>query len=78
MLCHFIDANGNLVPSDLESRLITTPLEALKTLDNIIGAAGGYYKTEAILAALRGNYLDILITDEAAAYQILELIKDEE
>lgn len=78
MLCHFIDKNGNLVPSDLESRLITTPLEALKTLDNIIGAAGGYYKTEAILAALRGNYLDILITDEAAAYQILEIIKDEE
>ena len=74
MLCHFVDAYGNLVPSDLESRLITTSLETLKSLDNIIGAAGGYYKTEAILAALRGHYLDILITDEAAAYRILELI----
>lgn len=77
MLCHFIDQDGNLVPSDIEGRLISTPLETLKTLDNTIGVAAGVAKARAILAALRGEYLDILITDEDTASNILEICDSE-
>ncbi|MDO4260973.1 MAG: sugar-binding transcriptional regulator [Eubacteriales bacterium] len=73
MLCHFIDRDGRLVPSDLEGRLMSTSLETLKTMRNTIGVAGGKKKAEAILAALRGGYLDILITDEKTAADVLEL-----
>ncbi len=72
MLCHFIDKDGNLIASDIEGRLISTSLEMLKSLDNTIGVAAGENKAEAILAALRGEYLDILITDEATAASIIK------
>ena len=44
----------------------------LTELDNVIGVAGGARKAEAILAALRGGYLDVLITDEDTAKLLLE------
>ena len=78
MLCHFIDAQGQLVPSDIEGRLISTSLETLKSLDNTIGVAAGLGKARAILAALRGGYLDTLITDETTALRILELCGPQE
>ena len=72
VLSHFLDKNGQLVAPDLEKRLMSTPMEQLKTLENVIGAAGGPDKAEAILAALRGGYLDVLITDEDTAQLLLE------
>ena len=73
ILCHFIDQNGNLVSSEIEGRLISTSLDTLKTLENTIGVAAGENKVKAILAALRGKYLDILITDEHTASSILAI-----
>lgn len=76
ILCHFIDENGVLVPSEIEGRLISTSLEQLKSLENTVGVAAGENKSKAILAALRGGYLDVLITDEDTASSVLELSKE--
>lgn len=73
ILCHFIDKDGNPVSSDIEGRLISTSLDTMKSLENTIGVAAGRNKVEAILAALRGELLDILITDEDTASEILSL-----
>jgi DNA-binding transcriptional regulator LsrR (DeoR family) len=35
--------------------------------------AGGEHKAEAILGALRGGFLDVLVTNELAAIRLLEL-----
>jgi DNA-binding transcriptional regulator LsrR (DeoR family) len=35
--------------------------------------AGGVHKTRAILGALRGGFLDVLVTNELAAISLLEL-----
>ncbi|WP_251448739.1 sugar-binding transcriptional regulator [Vermiculatibacterium agrestimuris] len=72
VLSHFLDKNGNPISIELEDRLMSTPLEELRKLDNVIGVAGGARKAEAILAALRGGYLDVLITDEDTAKLLLE------
>jgi len=72
VLSHFLDKNGELVSPDLEKRLMSTPMDQLRTLENVIGAAGGPDKAEAILAVLRGGYLDVLITDEDTARLLLE------
>ena len=77
MLWHFIDKDGNVIQSSLERRLMSTPLEQLKEMNNSIGVAGGSTKSEAILAALHGNYLDVLITDEATATNVLRLKNQE-
>jgi DNA-binding transcriptional regulator LsrR (DeoR family) len=39
----------------------------------VIGVAGGAAKASAILAALRGDYLDVLVTDRFAAESVLGL-----
>lgn len=72
VLSHFLDKNGEIVSTELETRLISTPMDQLKTLENVIGAAGGPDKAEAILAVLRGGYLDVLITDEDTAQLLLD------
>ena len=72
VLSHFFDKNGDPISISLEDRLMSTPLEELRKLDNVIGVAGGVRKAEAILAALRGGYLDVLITDEDTAKLLLE------
>ena len=72
LLSHFMDKNGRLIDVDLEDRLLSLSLDKLRQLDNVIGVAGGLGKTDAILAALRGRYLDVLITDEDTALRLLK------
>lgn len=76
ILCHFIDKDGNLVDSNIEDRLISTPLSTLRNLNNVIGVAAGDDKVDAIKAVLRGGYIDILITDESTAFQLLKSTKE--
>lgn len=69
------DADGRLIESELSFRRTAIPIELpLERLT--IGIAGGHSKGKAIAAALRGRLLSALITDEAAARQILELPTD--
>lgn len=72
LLSHFIDEKGCIVQSSVERRLVSTSLEELRTMDNVIGVAGGEQKVDAIRAVLTGGYLDTLITDEATAQTLLE------
>lgn len=72
VLCHFIDKDGNLIESNIEDRLISTPLSTLRSLNSVIGVAAGDHKIDAIKAVLKGGYIDILVTDESTALQLLE------
>ena len=72
VLCHFLDEHGALIASDIEDRLISTSLEQLRSMDNVVGLAAGAQKVEAIRAVLRGGYLDVLITDEPTASLLLK------
>lgn len=67
IICHFVDKDGNLVDTDIDSKLVSVPLNTLHSLENVIGVAAGTHKVPAISAALKGGYLDILITDENTA-----------
>ena len=71
ILSHFIDKDGNPIQSSVEQRLLSTPLQELRKMNNVIGVAGGEDKIEAIHAVLKGRYLDTLITDEVTAEALL-------
>ncbi len=71
VLCHFYDKNGEPVGAELDSRLISTPLQALKSLNRVIGVSAGVHKVDAILGALRAGLLNVLITDEDTAEAVL-------
>lgn len=72
LLSHFVDREGKLISVEQDRQLMSTSLEDLRMLENVIGVAGGLSKVDAILAALRGGYVDILITDEETAQALLE------
>lgn len=72
VLTHFYNCDGVPIQSPIEDRLLSTPLETLKELNNVIGISAGMHKVEAIRAALKGEYLDILITDEETAGALLQ------
>ena len=71
VLSHFIDKNGDVVNSSLEGRTISTSLDVVKQLENVIGVAAGQEKVNAIRSALNGRYLDVLITDEGTANSLI-------
>jgi DNA-binding transcriptional regulator LsrR (DeoR family) len=67
----FFDAAGNPVSGRLDERVIGIRLEELKTVGRRIAVAGGTRKTAAIRAALRGGWVNTLITDLATAESLL-------
>lgn len=69
----YIDINGNPCHTSLNDRIIAISLEELKKIPTVIGIATGEKKTDMIRAALNGNYIDVLITDENAALSVLEM-----
>jgi deoxyribonucleoside regulator len=70
---HFYDKDGNLCDSSLSGRTVSMPVGVLKNVPYSIGVSGGKLKAEAILGALRGKYINILITDDTAAEKVLKL-----
>ncbi|MFQ4137976.1 sugar-binding transcriptional regulator [Nodosilinea sp. PGN35] len=64
------DAQGMLLPAGTNSRVAGVPLEQ-PAQHLVIGVAGGLRKTEAIFAALQGQLISGLITDETVATAIL-------
>ncbi|WP_277024693.1 MULTISPECIES: bifunctional sugar-binding transcriptional regulator/dihydroxyacetone kinase subunit DhaK [Paracoccus] len=66
-----IAARGEPVDGPLEGRTIGVDLAALRTVPCRIGVAGGMDKVQAILAALRGGYVNVMVTDADTARAIL-------
>lgn len=71
ILNHFVDKDGNLIQTEIEDRVISTDLDKLRQLRNVVGVAGGKDKVTAIKAVLNGGYLNVLITDSDTATELL-------
>lgn len=69
---HF-DAWGRPVETPLSDRTIGISLDTLRGIPHVIAVAGGLHKTEAIVGALRGGYVDTLITDHKTAAAVLQV-----
>ena len=70
---HFFDIGGKVCDSNLSGRLVAMPVEDLLKVPYSVGIAGGKLKAEAILGAIRGNYINIIVTDSTAAEKILKI-----
>lgn len=73
----YFDAWGEPVKSPLMQRVIGIELPSLRRASRVVGVAGGRRKVPAILAALRGRWIDALITDRRAAEALLALNDDD-
>ena len=67
----FFDAEGRAVSSEMDERVIGVTLDQLGRVDRSVGVAGGGRKYEAIRAALRGRWVNVLVTDHLTAERLI-------
>jgi DNA-binding transcriptional regulator LsrR (DeoR family) len=70
----FFDAAGRQVLTELNERVISMGFEQLHAVRRVVGVAGGRRKTNAILGALAGKLVNVLITDLATAERLLAAV----
>ena len=68
----FFDSVGNLVPSDLDDRVVGIDADTLRKIPRRIGIAGGESKHKAIHAAVSGRWVNVLVTDTRTAAALLQ------
>jgi DNA-binding transcriptional regulator LsrR (DeoR family) len=68
----FFNLDGTMCQNGVAG-VVGIDLDTLRQTRRVIGVAGGPNKIEAILGALRGRFLHILVTDETAARGVMEL-----
>lgn len=73
ILLRYFDAHGRLVDSPMNGRVVGIPLEVFRRVPRRVAAAGGRRKASAILGALRGEWVNVLVTDVSTAEAVLKL-----
>lgn len=54
--------------------VVGAPLEAMKAAEWSVGISAAEFKAEAVLGAIRGGYINTLVTDQKLATKLLELL----
>lgn len=67
VVLRFYDVEGQPVTTSLDERVVGIDADLFRAIPRRIGVAGGDEKHESIRAALRGGWVNILVTDHATA-----------
>ena len=70
LLCHFVDAEGNVIDHPVNDRVIAINPIALRGTRQIVLASGGWHKLTVIRAALRLLRPTVLIVNELVAERL--------
>lgn len=73
MCAQFFDLQGGILDIPFNQRSISIGLDSLNQIPTVVTVAGGEEKATAILGALRGKFIDVLVTDDKAAQIILDI-----
>jgi DNA-binding transcriptional regulator LsrR (DeoR family) len=68
----FFDRHGNAIDDEIDQRVIGLEPEQIKKIPRVIGIAGGADKHIPVLAAVKGNWVNVLITDELTANFLID------
>jgi len=73
-LCaHMFDAQGRFVEHEISGRTLSISVDELRRVPHVVAVAGGVNKAVSLLGAVRTGLPNVLITDQLAAEQLLEL-----
>ena len=73
MCLQFYDRDGNTDQFGFyNDRVAAMRLEDIRRVPSKIGIAGGVRKADAVIGAIRGGYINILITDTEMAKHLIE------
>lgn len=67
----FFDKNGTKIKSAIDAQIISLGIDAIRKIPRVIGVAGGSDKTDVIRATLLGRLINVLITDDSVAADLL-------
>lgn len=67
-----IDMEGRVCKTSVSGRVIGIDTDVLRRIPTRIGVSCGIEKADAILGALRGGFVNILVTDEETGMRVLE------
>lgn len=70
------DKNGNSIDSDFNRKVIGISPDDLKSNKMVVVVLEGEQRAQALLAALRGGYPKVLITDQKCVSKMLQLMDD--
>ncbi len=73
----YFSRNGDEVPLERNDRTIALEFESLQRIPNRIGVSGGPQKTLPNIGAIRAGLLNVLITDESTALEMIDLLDSE-
>jgi DNA-binding transcriptional regulator LsrR (DeoR family) len=63
---------GAPVPTPLNDRVLSMRLDQVRRVKRVVGIAGGRRKFDAIRGALRGNWINVLVTDRFMAERLVK------
>jgi deoxyribonucleoside regulator len=72
MLYNFYDKNGQIVDHPINRRVMSMPIENLKTVAKRVMISGGNDKVEALLGGIKMIQPNVIITNEATARQLMD------
>lgn len=72
--CRFFNVNGKIINNELNERTVSISLEELKRKEYSICVVIGKSRAMGIAGALRGGYVNVLITDEETAKEVLGIL----
>jgi DNA-binding transcriptional regulator LsrR (DeoR family) len=73
----YFDIQGRSIPTPFDKHVMSPELEVMTKIPKRICVAGGAEKIEAILGGIRGEIVNVLITDFETAQAVLSLAKAE-
>lgn len=73
---YVFDINGNLIDNNINNKVVGIDLNTLLHVEYRIGITSSKFKAKAILGALRGKFINVLITDEDTATKVLAMDKE--
>jgi DNA-binding transcriptional regulator LsrR (DeoR family) len=68
----YFDREGIAIRDEVNYRIMGMELEQLKMIPRVIAISGGSEKVSALRAALRGNLINVLVTDDRTARALLQ------
>jgi DNA-binding transcriptional regulator LsrR (DeoR family) len=70
---HYFNISGELIDVEFQNRLIKVKKDDLLNIPIRLAVAGNIAKVEAILGAIRGGFINNIVTDNFTATRILEI-----
>ena len=70
---HFYDKNGTPLNNDWNRNCVGISLSNLQRMEEVVAVASGVAKAKAILGAIKGGFVNVIVTDSDTANLIVDL-----